>query len=53
MAGAEDLLTALILIAENTDSNQIELMRHSIVALAWCIRDKLEAALKDTAQLSG
>jgi hypothetical protein len=52
LAGAKDLLAALIFIAENTDSNQMELMRHSTVALAWCIRDKLEAALKDTAQLS-
>ncbi|WP_133674978.1 hypothetical protein [Aquamicrobium defluvii] len=44
---SKELLQALIFIAEQTESEQHELLRHSTVALCWCIIDKLRCALRE------
>jgi len=49
----EELLKALIFIAENTDCDQHELLQHAAVTLCWCAIDKLDIALGDLGQLQG
>jgi hypothetical protein len=42
----EQVLQALIFIAENTDDHQQELLRHATVTLSWCAVDKIRQALR-------
>lgn len=43
----EQLLRALIFIAEQTDSHQHELLQHAAVTLAWSAVDKIRAASRE------
>lgn len=43
----EQLLHALIFIAEQTESSQHELLQHATVTLSWCAVDKIREALRE------
>ena len=43
----EQLLQALIFIAEQTDSGQHELLQHATVTLSWCAVDKIRETLRE------